>query len=506
MALSFRKSSARVLGALGAIALATTGLVVVRSPSTVSATPNTLDHFLCYSASAVTASSFTPPATVKIKNVLQPSLTTVGVGAINLHCNPTMKQVVNPTGQATTFPINNPNDHLLCWNVHGTSAPTVLSITNQFGTATMSAGTLAELCLPSWKSLTGPPNQTTSTPPGLDHFACYPLSPTSTTTGFTPPGSVGVSDEFSSAITTVTVGAAQLLCVPTTKVANGAVYSPSSATDQSLTCFSVTKTPMVTPVYDQNQFGQGPITIVSTSYLCLPSTVTIAPVLDHFLCYTVYRAVGFRVPRGVQVSNVISSPAVRPLIGPANLHCNPTVKQVATTTGVVTYPISRPHDHLLCWRALAKNATQTLTDTNQFGTATVSVGQLAELCLPSWKSLKGLPNMRPVSPPGLDHFACYPIALPAGSSFSIPPLVRVRDEFARALTTVKVGRAVMLCVPTTKIANGAVYRPASALDESLTCFTVSPTPLVRTVFDENQFRQGPVSLRLTAYLCLPSTI
>jgi hypothetical protein len=64
------------------------------------------------------------------------------------------------------------------------------------------------LCVPSWKSLTGPPGTTPKTPPGLNHFTCYP----------------------------------------------------------------VTRTPIISPVFDENQFGTRKVAISQTRWLCVPST------------------------------------------------------------------------------------------------------------------------------------------------------------------------------------------------------------------------------------------
>ena len=48
-------------------------------------------------------------------------------------------------------------------------------VTNQFGADGLITGQPNLLCLPSWKSLKGPPNQKKPQPPGLSHFTCYPV-------------------------------------------------------------------------------------------------------------------------------------------------------------------------------------------------------------------------------------------------------------------------------------------------------------------------------------------
>ena len=103
----------------------------------------------------------------------------------------------------------------------------------------------------------------------------------------------------------MTVGLAKLLCVPTTKVVFDHTYSPANPADQRLTCFLVSHTQVITPVYDENQFGQGSIHPETTKYLCLPSTVT-SPILDHFVCYTAtpeFDPLGLHGPAAEQTPN-----------------------------------------------------------------------------------------------------------------------------------------------------------------------------------------------------------
>ena len=69
------------------------------------------------------------------------------------------------------------------------------------------------------------------------------------------------------------MGAPTVLCVPTEKILpTGKVY-PINNPSLNYVCFKVSKTPIITPVYDENQFGQGPVTIKATRTLCLPTTL-----------------------------------------------------------------------------------------------------------------------------------------------------------------------------------------------------------------------------------------
>jgi len=73
-------------------------------------------------------------------------------------CNPTTK-IVN----GRTFPIRNPERHLLCYAVKPTTKeklPTVFT-NNQFGADQLKLGSAVELCLPTLKKLLSKPNKTT---------------------------------------------------------------------------------------------------------------------------------------------------------------------------------------------------------------------------------------------------------------------------------------------------------------------------------------------------------
>ena len=224
-----------------------------------------LDHFLCYSARAVPPNpvtpSFTPPATVGLTD--QFASFPAAPQIVAQHCNPVQK-----TANGVTTPITNPAAHLLCWTIVARpQLPHVVQVSNQFGTADLLTGQPRALCLPTWKSLTGPPNQPTVQPPGLDHFTCYPVRYVGTAR-FTPPPVVGLRDQFGNTVTAV--GAPTVLCLPTQKEANGVIY-PITNPSEHLLCFPVKVQFRPRFVFDQNQFGTGLVHVIRANQLCLPS-------------------------------------------------------------------------------------------------------------------------------------------------------------------------------------------------------------------------------------------
>jgi len=240
-----RKSSSRlrrfaVAGAVGVLG-ATVSIATV--PATSSAQPTGLDHFLCYKASTVPP-GFAPPTGVTLINQFSTNGFQPAIGALAKHCNPVEKIV--PTG---TFPITNPTAHLACLKITAPPQPThVVSVTNQFGKARLTTGQPNLLCLPSWKRLTGPPNQPA------------------------PPSSVALLDQFARTPTPVTVLTPKLLCVPTEKILPTGAITPITNPSAHLMCFKVTQTPFPPMVFDQNQFGTAQVNLLKTNLLCLPSS------------------------------------------------------------------------------------------------------------------------------------------------------------------------------------------------------------------------------------------
>jgi hypothetical protein len=266
--------STAVKAGLAAVVVAAAGAGALGGVAAASASPAAhpaaaappIDHQLCYTA---TANGFKIPANVELENQFSTTPFPVKIGAVAVHCNPVEK--ILPSGQV--FRINYPNDHLLCWQITEATqpAPKVVA-SNQFGKATLFLGQPNLLCLPSWKSLTGPPVEKTVAPPGLGHFACYLVQDVS---GVYNPPPVQLQDEFSPD-GPVSASVKQIpteLCVPTEKIVNGKVYKIIKP-NQALLCYPVTQTPIISPVFDKNQFGNSPVTIEQTSTLCPPTTIT----------------------------------------------------------------------------------------------------------------------------------------------------------------------------------------------------------------------------------------
>jgi hypothetical protein len=253
---------ATVIAALGMGALVS-GVASV--PSAGAATPAP-QHYLCYQAAA--KSGFKVPQGIRLVNALAPNGFVPTIGPANVHCNPALKVV-----PGARFPITSPTWHFLGWAIAAEQPSATVTATNQFGTAMLVTKAPTELLVPSWKSLTGPPNQQPTAPPGEDHYTCYPVSYVAGAPKFSAPAPVMVRDEFGSALTTVKVGSPKTLCVPTEKILPTGLTFPINNPNLNYVCFKVSKTPVKSPVFDENQFGQGKVTVTVTQKLCVPTTL-----------------------------------------------------------------------------------------------------------------------------------------------------------------------------------------------------------------------------------------
>jgi hypothetical protein len=262
--------------------------------------------------------------------------------------------------------------------------------------------------------------------------------------------------------------------------------------------------------------------------------------LDHYLCYPAAATPGAAAPgfpqktKAVWLQNQFASllGAVKTVVQ----HCNPVQK--TTPDGTVT-PIHRPDAHLLClnFDGNTHSVPPVVNVTNQFSPSTpaggplpvpLAVGALRKVCLPSFKGLTAadLPPGPDAAPPAFDHYSCYAVkyVIPATGGkptvFTPPNAaggVTLQDQFT-AGTAVKaiVGAPTALCLPTIKIVNPDPAAPpptiANLVDaqDHLVCFTIRVTQPAggfvppSSVFDENQFGTGQVSLRNPNQLCVPS--
>lgn len=250
----------------------TSVMTVVRTrwlclPSIKVLVPPQVDHHLCY----VATGKFPIPSGVELFNQFAPRGFRPRIGAVAIHCNPVVKIVQTSTGNRV-FPITNPAAHLLCFRMAAATQPSrVVQVTNQFGTGTLITGQPNLLCLPSWKGIKAPPNMKAPQPPGLSHFTCYPVKEAPGTAGYQVPPLM-LKDQFSRQAIPVKVGSVpQELCLPTKKVIGKKVFPIVNAMTHLL-CFPVSQTPVITPVFDQNQFGTEKVNILRSRWLCLPST------------------------------------------------------------------------------------------------------------------------------------------------------------------------------------------------------------------------------------------
>ncbi|HZO80046.1 MAG TPA: hypothetical protein VFB39_18575 [Solirubrobacteraceae bacterium] len=227
---------------------------------------------------------------------------------------------------------------------------------------------------------------------------------------------------------------------------------------------------------------------------------TAAPPVDHQLCYSATGA--FKIPPGVRLINQFSPNGFVPKINPKVVwHCNPVQK---TLPSGKSFPITNRIAHLACFTITSPKAQQNhnVVVSNQFGSATLVTGQPNLLCVPSWKSLTGPPKKQPTTPPGLNHFTCYSVKVAKGAYK--PPTVMLKDEFTKKAVTATVNRTpTQLCLPTEKIVGGNTFKIINPAMHLL-CYPVTKTPVMPTVWDENQFGTSKLSVRVTNTLCVPS--
>jgi len=260
-------TGAAVLVAAGLLTGAAAALGATSAPAAVK--PPKLSHQLCYTSTAKGFLKIPQQGTVRLINSFSPNGFLPKVGPAVLNCNPVKK--ILPTG--AVFPITYPVGHLACFVISNFPAqPTpATTVINQFGSATLLLRQPRLLCLPTWKSLTGPPKAPAVQPPFLDHFTCYPI--VATRGKFTPPA-VMLQDEFTSKPVNADVKAVPtLFCLPTVKIIGKLPPNPIVHPHGSLVCFPVSQTPIKPRVWDLNQFGRAVVTIHRTALLCLPSKV-----------------------------------------------------------------------------------------------------------------------------------------------------------------------------------------------------------------------------------------
>jgi hypothetical protein len=482
-------------GTMAGITVASASPAPLRAAHPAAPPPPAVDHHLCYVASGA---YHIPP--VKLFNQFSPKGFVPKITKVAFHCNPVAKFI-----GTVSFPITNPDAHLLCFRMQAATQPTpTVFVANQFGSAILTPSQPNLFCLPTWKSLKGPPKMKAPQPAGLSHFTCYPVTELPGTGGYTPPPRILLQDQFAPKPVPVRVSPVPAeLCLPTAKVVGKKTYKIVNPVTHLL-CFPVSQTPKISPVWDQNQFGTSVIKIGRTQWLCLPSSKRIVPVpVDHHLCYIAEGK--YQIPPGVKLFNQFSPKGFVPKIGPVAFHCNPVAKTIPQTGQ--TFPITNPAAHLLCFRMAAARqpVPHVVQVANQFGSGQLIPGQPNLLCLPTWKSLHGPPNMKVPQPPGLSHFTCYPVKEVPGTAGYNPPPLLLQDQFAPKPVQVQVKPVPdELCLPTAKVVGKTTYPIINPITHLL-CFPVTQTPILTPVFDQNQFGTSQIAIITTKWLCVPST-
>jgi hypothetical protein len=115
-------------------------------------TPPNLNHFTCYPVT-LASGAYTPPAGILLRDEFAKKNVKVTVNPVpSLLCLPA-KKVITTTAGTKTYPMVNPELHLLCYPVTKTPVRNPVYAQNQFGSAKMKVGKTNLLCLPSTKRL-----------------------------------------------------------------------------------------------------------------------------------------------------------------------------------------------------------------------------------------------------------------------------------------------------------------------------------------------------------------
>ncbi len=282
--------------------------------------PGGLDHFYCH---PVQSDGFSPPLVdltdqFGTHNMIQPlsASTTTASATDNQFCNPVIKTPSDSSGTSTgpVYGVNNPQAHLYCFSDPTIPAPTVqVSVTNQFGTGTLTLGKSTRLCLPSWKEdpnvLATNPLASGSVPPtlwtdpndlNLNHFQCYQVASVAPGGFAKTPFGVTMEDQFG---TEEEAGSGLFhpveLCAPVIKQvvdsAGTPVGGPSTINGDGvggahLLCVSVTAGGATHSISVGNQFSASPpsaipnptsvVVTTGAAQLCLPSFVSVIPPND----------------------------------------------------------------------------------------------------------------------------------------------------------------------------------------------------------------------------------
>jgi hypothetical protein len=358
--------------------------------------------------------------------------------------------------------IFDPFSHLTCYQIlDGDPAPPVIA-TNQFGSQPLTLGDPDSLCVPTEKLIF-------PGPVFLDHYKCYVASGAPVDVG------VALQDQFQGRTTLVVEP--KLFCTPAEK--NG---EPMIDPVTHLTCYDtnpISGGPGPIPIL--NQFTPAPdvFELLDADTLCVPSTKELVPppTLDHFTLYDATGADGPIVTIDDQFGAQVTD------LGSTKLFLVPADKNGEG--------ISDPFSHLTCYEILdGEPGPPNVTVTNQFVTdAPIDVGFPTELCVPTEKLISP-------GPVDIDHFKCY-------DAFGDPVDIGVNlaDQFQGFGTLVV--EPFRLCNPADKNGEG-IANP----DDHLVCYLLQPPGgfLGIPIPIQNQFfpAQSTIDVGDAFGLCVPS--
>jgi hypothetical protein len=238
----------------------------------------------------------------------------------------------------------------------------------------------------------------TGTPPPVDHQLCYAAA------GLfkVPTTGVQLFDQFNPNGFVPKINPhANLLCNPVMKTLPTKQVFKVTNPRAHLVCFPMTaaNAQPAPSVVVSNQFGTATVKPGKPSSFCVPSwksltaplhhTVNTPPNLNHFTCYPVTLASGaYKPPPGIVLRDEFAKANVKVTVNPVpRLLCLPAKKTVTTNAGTKVYPMVNPDMHLLCYPVTKTPTRNPVYAQNQFGSATMKVGNAKLLCLPSTKRL-----------------------------------------------------------------------------------------------------------------------
>ena len=221
-------------------------------------------------------------------------------------------------------------------------------------------------------------------------------------------------------------------------------------------------------------------------------TQTINLKLDHFWCYIISQEQTTDPNTAATLTDQFQTATVS--IGTPLQFCNPVQK----TIGTDVTPIVDVNDHLTMYNLqnpAPLPTAQTLTATNQFGSTQLTVDKATTIMVPTQKLLE---NLR--FPTRLDHFLCYPV-----TAASIAQTVSLIDQFQTEDVTLE--KPVLFCNPVQKTILGQKTSRIQNPSAHLLCYNIrlpqSTTP--RQVPMKNQIEADTFTVTTTQMVCAPST-